>query len=77
MELKDKLKYLNKRPKRVEGKFLIHGHSHKKSKVSEDGFMIHVGVDAWDYRPVPLEAIEDIINKNLFCSFLKKQTNIE
>ena len=31
--------------------FLIHGHTHDVRQWS-DGYKIHVGVDAWDYRPV-------------------------
>lgn len=41
---------------------LIHGHTHLDSKfsVSKAGtHQMHVGVDAWDYRPVPESAIID------------------
>lgn len=42
-----------------DGRFLIHGHTHSKRKVR--GKMIHVGVDAWGYTPVPLQKIGNII----------------
>ena len=42
-----------------DGKFLIHGHTHSKRKVN--GKQIHVGVDAWDFKPVPLQKIGNII----------------
>lgn len=42
------------------GKWLLHGHTHSRS--AGEGRMIHVGVDAWDLEPVPLETIELIIN---------------
>lgn len=44
-----------------DGNFLIHGHTHSKIRVK--GRMIHVGVDAWNYEPVPLAKIADIIAK--------------
>lgn len=45
-----------------DGKYLLHGHTHGKDKVTA-GKMIHVGVDAWNYTPVPLQKIADIIGK--------------
>ena len=48
-----------------DGGILIHGHTHSADKVN--GNMIHVGVDAWDFRPVAKKQIEklaqQIINK--------------
>ena len=42
-----------------DGRFLLHGHTHSKRIVN--GRMIHVGVDAWNYKPVPLQKIGNII----------------
>jgi len=41
------------------GLYLIHGHTHDKERIK--GRMIHVGVDAWNFKPVPLQAIADLI----------------
>lgn len=46
---------------------LIHGHTHgltQKATVSKAGTpMFHVGVDAWDYRPVPESEIMDWLHQ--------------
>jgi calcineurin-like phosphoesterase family protein len=42
-----------------EGKFLVHGHSHNKVKVKNK--MINVCCDSWDYFPISLEEISEII----------------
>lgn len=57
-------KYHNRRPK-DEGQFLIHGHTHSTEKIK--GRMIHVGVDARDYKPVNIQEIANeiyMIKKN-------------
>jgi calcineurin-like phosphoesterase family protein len=41
------------------GSWLIHGHVHDRWKVN--GRQINVGVDVWDYFPVAIEEILDII----------------
>lgn len=41
--------------------WLIHGHVHNEWIINDN--MINVGVDVWNYTPVPLSAIEDIIKK--------------
>lgn len=41
------------------GGFLIHGHTHSKNKIN--GRMIHVGVDANEFNPVPLERVANWI----------------
>ena len=46
---------------RDDGKFLLHGHTHSKNKVFKK--QIHVGVDAWDFKPIPLGTIADMIGK--------------
>lgn len=45
-----------------EGLWLIHGHTHSPDILSEEHpRQLHVGVDAWDLRPVPETAIAEII----------------
>ena len=51
------------------GGFLLNGHSHSKLKVQ--GRAIHVGVDAWNFKPIPLQKIADIIVN------IKKGTYVE
>lgn len=51
-------KHLKYRPK-DDGMWLLHGHVHEKWKTKDK--MINVGVDVWDFCPVPLGTIEAII----------------
>lgn len=51
-------KYLEYRP-RDQGGWLLHGHVHEKWKLKNR--MLNVGVDVWDFYPVPLEEIARII----------------
>jgi calcineurin-like phosphoesterase family protein len=45
---------------RDEGKYLLHGHTHSLARWT--GLReIHVGLDAWDLKPVPLSEIEKMI----------------
>ena len=64
LELKEDKIEQSKMPrwKRSRGEFLLHGHTHSKS-ICKPGDLrqIHVGVDAWDYRPARFEKIRDII----------------
>jgi calcineurin-like phosphoesterase family protein len=55
-------RYINRRPVRKKGEVLIHGHTHTNRKVYEN--QIHVGVDAWDYRPVSYKEVESLITKH-------------
>lgn len=43
-----------------EGRWLIHGHTHSPDVLRER--QIHVGVDAWAYRPVSDETIAGVIS---------------
>lgn len=44
------------------GSVLLHGHLHIKDKLwGEKNNMIHIGVDAWDYRPVSFDEIAELI----------------
>lgn len=56
-------RYLDRRPKKIKGELLIHGHSHYKKRSKET--MIHIGVDAWDYKPVSIEDVEALIKRHL------------
>jgi calcineurin-like phosphoesterase family protein len=51
-------KYLKWRPN-DDGRWLLCGHVHEKWKIK--GRMINVGVDVWDYKPIPITEIEKII----------------
>lgn len=51
-------RYLDRRLKN-EGKWLLHGHTHSKYKLRKKE--IHVGVDAWGYKPIHMNEIESII----------------
>lgn len=52
-------RYPDRRPKKHKGEVLIHGHSHSQKR--RDGNMIHVGVDAWDYRPASFEEVAALV----------------
>ena len=52
-------KYAKWRPK-DDGRWLLCGHVHESWKI--EGRMINVGVDVWDYKPVPITEIVKIIN---------------
>ena len=52
------LRYMDRRP-HDDGRWLLHGHTHSSEKLR--GRQIHIGVDAWNYKPVPIEEIESII----------------
>lgn len=43
-----------------DGSWLLHGHVHEKWRVN--GKMINVGVDVWDFTPVSLEQILEVID---------------
>lgn len=52
------LKHLKFRPK-DGGMWLLHGHVHEKWKVKDR--MINVGVDVWNFFPVPVSDIEELL----------------
>lgn len=49
------------RPRKVKGEVLIHGHTHSLRR--KDGSMVHVGVDAWDYRPVRYAEVAALVRE--------------
>jgi len=53
-------KYHLKRPLN-KGQFLLHGHTHRKEKVY--GRAINIGVDAWDYKPINIQEIANLIEQ--------------
>lgn len=53
-----KPKHLKFRPK-DECRWLLHGHVHEKWKTKDR--MINVGVDVWDFYPIPISEIENLI----------------
>lgn len=61
----DRLRFIKKDKHKMRrpsdnGAFLIHGHTHSTNKYNKR--MIHVGIDAWDMKPVPHFEIERAIN---------------
>jgi len=65
-----KPRYSERRP-RNEGEWLLHGHTHSYKILRNK--MIHVGVDAWNYRPVHISHIENIIQTGKLPKNLPKQ----
>lgn len=55
-------RFLDRRPKRKKGEILLHGHTHSDRRVFEN--QIHVGVDAWNYRPVLYGEVEALVQKH-------------
>jgi calcineurin-like phosphoesterase family protein len=58
-KLVERAEYL---PERKKGEYLIHGHTHSRKMV--DGHMLHVGIDAWNWRPVTYDRVAELV-KNL------------
>lgn len=44
-----------------KGQFLLHGHTHSKLRIN--GRAIHVGFDAWNYEPVSIGEIGNLISE--------------
>lgn len=53
-------KYASRRPPN-DGAITIHGHTHSKERLRTESKTIHVGVDAWDYRPVTLAEVAELV----------------
>lgn len=49
---------------RDEGRFLLHGHLHRPERITSPR-EIHVGLDAWDLKPVTQHVISTIIMQQL------------
>jgi len=59
---KSELRFMELRPPRVPGEILMHGHTHQRYRTTQDG-RLHIGVDAWDYRPVSAREIESLLSQ--------------
>ena len=57
-------KYKSLRPKLAKGEILIHGHTHSTERIRDN--CIHVGVDAWDYRPALMSEVEGLVSQVKF-----------
>jgi calcineurin-like phosphoesterase family protein len=55
----DSREYLYDHAPEENPKILLHGHVHTQWKTK--GNMVNVGVDVWNYRPVSLETIRDLV----------------
>lgn len=44
------------------GEFLVHGHTHSKERRTSN-HELHVGVDAWDLKPVQLDAVIEYVEE--------------
>lgn len=53
------MRYEGKRPLKVKGEVLLHGHTHSSKQMFRS--MIHVGVDAWDYQPARRSEVEALV----------------
>ena len=53
------LRYPERRPERVKGEILIHGHTHSAEKYRDN--MVHVGVDAWNWGPALIGDVAAIV----------------
>jgi calcineurin-like phosphoesterase family protein len=59
------LRFITVRPKRDRIEWLLHGHTHQKDAYNPKyKKQIHVGVDAWDFEPVSVSKIVEIIKEN-------------
>jgi calcineurin-like phosphoesterase family protein len=53
---------------RVSGTPLLHGHTHSRTRVTENlngAIQLHVGVDAWDYSPVAGHVLQGLLEIKL------------
>lgn len=48
--------------KQFHGSIQLHGHTHQKTQLTQPGKrQVHVGVDAWDFKPVHIDQIMDLV----------------
>ena len=53
---KSELRFMERRPPRIKGEYLLHGHTHTKYKTGNiKAGLIHIGVDANDFIPFRLK----------------------
>ena len=60
---KHSLRYMERRPPKTCD-WLLHGHTHSKTRVYLPTKSIHVGVDAWNFYPVGIREVEGLSQKN-------------
>lgn len=50
---------------RDEGEWLLHGHTHSVARYAafQHPRQVHVGVDAWDFQPVHIDSVAEIIER--------------
>lgn len=48
-------------PPRVPGEVLLHGHTHNRKRRRDN--MVHIGVDAWGFRPATWAEVEEEVAK--------------
>lgn len=48
---------------RDAGHYILHGHTHGDAIDSWHPKQIHVGLDAWDFKPVPLDRVHQIVQR--------------
>lgn len=57
------LRFMNVRPKQDKDEWLLFGHTHQTESYT-GGKSIHIGVDSWDFEPVSVNKIVEIIKNN-------------
>lgn len=58
-------KFRDVRPKAASNEWLLNGHTHSKEAYNKrKPRSIHIGVDAWDFAPVSVSKIVEIIREN-------------
>jgi len=67
---KSTLRYPERRPPKIKGEILLHGHTHSNIKVN--GNCVCACVEAWNYKPFRVEELEKIVN-----TIKKEQNNKE
>lgn len=50
-------RYIDRFPRLGKGQVSIHGHTHEKGRTFGTEPRVHVGVDAWDFAPAPIEEV--------------------
>lgn len=55
-------KFKGRRPPRIEGEVLIHGHTHQ-TQPEGPVYSVNVGVDAWGFRPVGVDDVAQLVRK--------------
>ncbi|MGU3411327.1 hypothetical protein ACLBWP_14565 [Microbacterium sp. M1A1_1b] len=48
-----------------DGVPLVHGHTHSTAVFTNDDAMMHVGVDAWKFAPVPMSAVDTWLRERI------------